>query len=329
VARLPEQADLTSGAIYKVHTDAASDWRRPHLGASQIGKECLRALWYSFRWATPPSFDGRMLRLFNRGDREEAQLVDELTLAGVELHAVDFQGEQYRVSYHGGHFGGSCDGVGIGFPEAPKTWHLFEAKTANDRSWKDLKKKGVRESKPEHFDQMQTYMHGLKLKRAIYIAVNKNDDQLYVERVKFDNAHAEGIIAKAKMVIDAETPLSKISEDPSWYKCKWCDFSEICHDMKHDKVDRNCRTCVSATPTPNGEWHCEMKNIYLDVDAQRDGCNKHILIPDFVDGKPLKFDKLGRSLAYENGLVDHGGEIKHSGLLFHDAKQPKQVDDEH
>jgi len=329
MARLPEQAKLTSSAIYDTHSDAAGDWRRPHLGASQIGKECLRALWYGFRWTSPPGFDGRMLRLFNRGHREETELIKDLRAAGVELHAESAEGEQYRVSYHGGHFGGSCDGVGLGFPEAPKVWHLFEAKTANDRSWKDLQKKGVRESKPEHYDQMQVYMDGLKLTRAIYISVNKNDDHLYVERIGYDKTHAKGIIAKAKTIIEAETPLSKISEDPSWYKCKWCDFSDVCHGKAHELVDRNCRTCISATPTTTGEWRCELKEIYLDVEQQKKGCSKHILIPDFVDGVPMKFDEAGRSLAYENGLIDQGGEIKQSSLLFSDADQKPKVDDEH
>ena len=36
---------------------------RSHLGASLIGRECARELWYSFRWTTKPSFEGRMIRL--------------------------------------------------------------------------------------------------------------------------------------------------------------------------------------------------------------------------------------------------------------------------
>jgi hypothetical protein len=55
---------------------------RPHLGASQIGNDCNRALWYSFRWAVWPHFDGRTLRLFDRGQREEAVFVEELRRIG-------------------------------------------------------------------------------------------------------------------------------------------------------------------------------------------------------------------------------------------------------
>ena len=39
---------------------------RSHMGASGIGKDCARAIWYSFRWFTRPQFEGRILRLLPR-----------------------------------------------------------------------------------------------------------------------------------------------------------------------------------------------------------------------------------------------------------------------
>ena len=61
----------TIEAIYKYYKDKRKNDHRPHLGGSQIGNECSRALWYQFRHAWSPRFDGRMLRLFETGDREE------------------------------------------------------------------------------------------------------------------------------------------------------------------------------------------------------------------------------------------------------------------
>jgi len=48
---------------------------RPHLGGSQIGNTCKRALWYQFRHAWSPTFSGRILRLFETGHREEDRLI--------------------------------------------------------------------------------------------------------------------------------------------------------------------------------------------------------------------------------------------------------------
>ena len=42
---------------------------RGHLGFSGIGDSDERKLWLSFRWCLPPTFEGRMLRLFDLGNR--------------------------------------------------------------------------------------------------------------------------------------------------------------------------------------------------------------------------------------------------------------------
>ena len=52
-------------------------------------------------------------------------------------------GRQWRVEAHGGHFGGSLDGVALGLLEAPKTWHVLEFKTHSVKSFADLVAKGV------------------------------------------------------------------------------------------------------------------------------------------------------------------------------------------
>lgn len=65
--------------------ETMTDDLRTHLGASSIGHECSRYLYLSFRWFFDPNFDGRQLRLFNRGDREEAVFRNWLTNIGFEI----------------------------------------------------------------------------------------------------------------------------------------------------------------------------------------------------------------------------------------------------
>ncbi len=96
-------------------------------------------------------------------------------------------GEQWRIVFAGGHASGRTDGKVTGVPEAPKTMHVFEAKSMNDRAFKALLKAGcVREGKPEHFAQVQTYLHCQGLTRALYLGVNKNTDELYCERIEYE-----------------------------------------------------------------------------------------------------------------------------------------------
>ena len=57
---------------------------------------------------------------------------------------------------------------------------------------------------------MQIYMHLSRLKFAAYIVVNKNDDDLYFERVAYDADEGARIEAKAEAIVAAESPPAKL-----------------------------------------------------------------------------------------------------------------------
>lgn len=286
MAAIPKAMNTTSEAIIR-WWDKSADEPRPHLGASEIGKECKRALWYSFRWASAKKFEGRMLRLFNRGHREEPQFLEELRGIGAEVYDVDPDTkQQHRFSGYKGHFGGSCDAIGRGFPEAPKSWAIVEFKTHGDKSFKDLVAKGVKEAKPEHYAQMQVYMGWAELERALYLAANKNTDELHSEWLHFNKAEFDKYTAKAKSIIDADEPPEKLHLDPAWYQCKFCDHHAICHGEQ--VAQKNCRTCVHATPIDLGQWMCGSQERVISTEEQRLGCRAHLFIPPMIQwAEPL------------------------------------------
>ena len=280
MAELPAITSLTREAIFAGYEADASDGFRSHLGASLIGKACERALWYDFRWTTKARFEGRVLRLFETGNREEERLVRNLRRTGATVLEVDPEtGRQFRVQAHGGHFGGSLDGVAIHLLEAPKAWHVLEFKTHSNKSFTDLVAKKVRESKPQHFAQMQIYMHLMGMNRAMYLAVNKDTDDLYVQRVEADVAYTEQLLEKARRIIFAPTPLPRISEEPSWYQCRLCDHADVCHGPRAAEI--NCRTCLHSTPVEGG-WHCDRHQKPLSEVDQRTGCEQHLYLPPLV-----------------------------------------------
>lgn len=80
-------AKRVSEEIDKYCQGAYDDGHRNHLGASLIGDDCSRKLWYSFRWVFKERFSGRLLRLFNRGHREEDRFVEWLEGAGFKVWA--------------------------------------------------------------------------------------------------------------------------------------------------------------------------------------------------------------------------------------------------
>lgn len=296
MAPLPQDPNSTLRTIERaVEVEAAHGKPfRSHLGASLIGNQCDRALWLGFRWATMVQHEGRILRLFQRGDREENVFSELLGKIGVTVYQGDDSG-QFRISDHGGHFGGSMDGAGLGIPEAPKTWHLLEYKTHNDKSFKKLVKDGVAKAKPEHYVQMQVYMRKGGLTRALYCAVNKNDDTLYFERVKLEPQRADAYIARAGQIIASDRMPVGISTDPAWFECKFCDHQAVCH--KNAIPVPNCRTCLHSTPEMDGDgrWTCDHHKCDLTDADQLNGCPDHKYIPDLLQWAEIQD-------AFENGV---------------------------
>ena len=139
-------ADINAYSVKTLTND-----HRTHLGASIIGKECAREAWYIFRWVKFAVFDGRMLRLFDRGTKEEANFIHLLRAIGCQVWEVDPQtGKQFRIYGVNGHFGGSLDSGGL-LPYLPDFPILMEFKTHNTKSFVHLQNKGLIISKPQHY----------------------------------------------------------------------------------------------------------------------------------------------------------------------------------
>lgn len=309
MAAIPEPLNSTVAKIFAAYEATADDGHRPHLGASIIGHNCERNLWLTFRWAKKKRFPGRMLRLFQTGQLEEPRIVRDLRSIGVEVHATAPDGAQWRVADIGEHFGGSMDAAAVGVPEAPKAWHVVEMKTHNQKSFDDLVKRRVQAAKPQHYAQMQVYMGLTGMERALYVAVCKNTDDLYVERVEFDTVEFARLRARADRVINAEEPPMRVSNDPSWYECKMCHFSPICHGTELPEV--NCRTCAHSTPELDGRarWSCADHEQDLEFNEQRTGCERHRYIP-------ILLEKVGQQTDVFNGDVlyrDHDGQTFANG----------------
>ena len=268
--------------IYDYHKKRGdSEKPRRYLGASEIGHECDRYLWFSFRKCFKNDFNGRMYRLFQTGHLEEFRFVEELEGIGCTVKPLDDNGEQFGVSAVGGHFKGHMDGVAIGIPEAPKTWHLLEFKTFKDDLFGKLVASGVEKSNPKHFAQMIVYMGLGGLERGLYLAKNKNTDELYSERVEHDPSKFKSIMARAERIIKSNQPPERLCSRRDDYRCKMCNAEAICwgaiNDIAVDLPTKDCRTCCHATPEMDGDgrWSCSEGN---DMEP----CSEHLLIPGLI-----------------------------------------------
>lgn len=315
MAPIPRPQATTVRAIYAAYEEANEQRDGKTIPVSQLAEDCSRKLFYDFRWTTPhESIPGRTLRIFETGNLEEERWIENLRKIGCEVVDRDPNtGNQIRVDLVGNHVGGYLDCEVLGLPEAPKTWHVGEIKSHNLKSFTALKKDGVRKSKPLHFGQTQTYMHARGRDRGIYLAVCKDNDELYAERLHLDTEYVLRLLAKAERIRDASEPPAKLHEDPDAkmaFACGWCKHLAICH---HDAWPRsNCRTCLYSSPEEGGTWSCARFNKPLSLAEQAEGCPAHLFLPGLVPGAQTDCDEAAETVTYRlrsgKTWVDGAGE---------------------
>ncbi len=279
-------------AHHKAVGDAEPE--RGYLGASIIGHECDRFLWLTFRGCVPREFSGRLYRLFETGDLEEARFVKELRAIGCTVHDLDENGEQFEVLALGGHFSGHMDAAIQGVPEAPKAWHVGEFKTHKAKLFAKLEKAGVKESYPKHWAQMQAYMGLTGMKRALYLARNKDTDHLYSERVKFDATAFKNLMERAARTIRTSEPPLRMASRPDDWRCKFCDAYTLCWGVGRDGIEpdvavpvpaKSCKNCLHSTAETEREgaqWSCASYGIDLESADMGVGCPAHLVLPGLV-----------------------------------------------
>lgn len=258
-----------------------STGHRSHLGASQIGRPCSRELWYGFRWVYYKIETAQQYRLFQRGHFEEPRFTEYLTDIGCEvtcfddanLHEQDKGKRQIRISDCKGHFGGSIDAK-IKLPAhyniTQDVLFLGEYKTQGTQKFAKLVEKGVQIDKYQHFCQQSIYGLKLGLQYAIYIAVDKNNDNLHLEVVKLDWTLGRELESKAEKIIFSQEPPAKISASPDFFECRWCSYRSIC--WHNHSIEVSCRSCMRAQPVDNAEWMCNLHGAIIPKEFIRKGC---------------------------------------------------------
>lgn len=274
--KIPPPTHTLDALIDKWHEEQV-ETPRIHLGCSLLGHHCDRYIWLMFRWGVVSQFSGRMKRLFRRGHNEEKTVIHDLKKIGLDIK------QQQRRVVLGGHIGGSIDGiVAKGYPQSPTNPYLLEIKTHNKKSFENLVKFGVEESKPQHFVQMNLYCKGTEINRWLYFAVCKDNDRIYHKTGDYKPTVAKRYLEKGMMIAFTNSIPDKISEKKTWYQCKMCDCYDHCHGSKCTK-EVNCRTCCHSSPLSNGTWKCALyPESSIPDKVQPKGCSLHVIRPDLV-----------------------------------------------
>jgi len=285
---------------------------RNYLGMSQIGEECWRKIFYSFRGVAKRVIPASNLKAIEDGYLQEEIMAKRLRLLPyIELHTHDPNNSKEQISFSLllDHFRGHCDGMILGIKKAPHTWHVWENKAVKIEKFNKIIK-SINEYGDKYalewwdsiyFHQAQIYMHCSETKRH-YLTVETPGGRDFIScRTNYNKSISENIITKAKTIIfDNWNIPAKLSEKREFYKCKWCEYSEVCHDGEIPLV--NCKTCRYSEPTKNGRRSCLCKeslekNEFIEINDRGeikneslylDNCPYHIYNPALISAKLIE-----------------------------------------
>lgn len=215
--------------------------RRTYLGASVIGKECTRALQFELAGAPKEKgFGDLTLRKFQLGHVGEEIAREWFWRAGFDLVQKNQRtGQPFRFMQLNERFAGTPDGVfikgpaieGVGYP------CLWEAKSVGNKTFNEIKKHGLKKSRPTYYAQVAIYQAYLNLTDhpCIFTVTNLDSgDQLHL-LIPFDAEEAQRMTDRAVQIVsatDAGELLPRPFPDAEYYVCKFCDFAKRCWGLE-------------------------------------------------------------------------------------------------
>ena len=277
--------------LARIDALANNDGERDYLGASEIGAECSRYLWLKFhKYVEPEQFPPRLLRLFQRGKNEELIFETHIYDLGIEIIETCTDQAGFKDGFFSGH------GDGIYMIDGERV--AAEAKTHSLKSFSTLKRGQLRQTHPKHYGQCIVYSGKFNCAYALYMAVCKDNDELFIDVIPFNQEEYKEYCDKADYITAADKPPERIVGKASDFRCKFCHAHAVCWGLEMPRV--NCRNCTSVAKEPtNGVFHCE-KNKVLDTSGY---CGHHSFNPyaiqDLQQWEPIEFFPAERSVKYK------------------------------
>ncbi len=194
---------------------------RNYIGASSIGSECLRQIWYQYKGMKGEAIPAKTRRTWEIGKNLEGLIIRSLVNAGIEVFTTDKTFFAKDAEFFQGH----VDAI-VTFKNNKA---ILEIKTAKDSSFNIFKNKGLRVWNPQYYAQIQSYMGMSEINSAYILVLNKDNSELFDEFVKFDPDFYKRLLEKAKIIYKAKIEPPKINSSPLWYLCRMCKFNKECH----------------------------------------------------------------------------------------------------
>lgn len=206
--------------------------QRAYIGASSIGCECPRKLWYRFN-KYPEEFNADSLRRFADGHAVEERILYWLRqIPNINIWTHDENGEQFGFSALDGRYKGHYDGV----IEIDGVVYVLEIKASAKQG--ELIRLGEKYPEPlvleqwneEYYAQAMTYCKFAGIGNHLLICADAGGRKLHIVRTPYNAEYADALLMKAERIANAKEPPNKVGGKNYW-KCKLCSFYGICYEL--------------------------------------------------------------------------------------------------
>jgi hypothetical protein len=205
----------------EIYQQNIQDAPRDYIGASSIGADCWRQIWYEFKGEKSTSVIPQTRRTWDIGRHLEGLVIEWLTKSGLEISTAPWSLQSSEISIFKGHI----DALLI--DKEKKV--IVEIKTAKYSSFNNFVAKGLKLWSPQYYAQVQSYMGMSGIFSAYIVVLNKDNSDISDEKVEFDHVFYKTLEQKAKEISEAITPPPRINSSPFWYQCKMCKYHGVCH----------------------------------------------------------------------------------------------------
>lgn len=209
----------------------SDDKPRHYIGASSVGHECMRHLYYGYHNLKGSDWSSKQKRTFEIGHRLESMVMDYIEQAGFKVIRPENDSPGiYCEDIENKFFRGHLDGI-LHLTDTHQV--ILEIKTASKDEYKKFINDGLLSWKPGYYSQLQSYMGMTGLKRSLIVVICKDNAEWQCEWVDYDDIHFNELRAKAKMIIEADSIPDRINQNPCFYKCQMCRYKDICHEKQN------------------------------------------------------------------------------------------------
>ena len=217
-----ETGRLTS--IISQSSDVPRETMEEYVGASSIGADCLRQIWYQYHHPSKAIKYDAMTNGFDVTEILKAGVMNALKSSGISLILPSIQ-NHFLLFFDKDlpYFKGKPDAI----------WNdedaIIHIKVSKDSGFKQFVDAGLERWQPKYYSQMQAYLGMSERLKAYVLCINKDNNRIHDETVLFEPEYYSQLKMRALFVHEVDEPPQRINQSPFYIACKSCNFRNECH----------------------------------------------------------------------------------------------------